>query len=176
MKISRSVWLDIVILTFMALAVAAVRFLVHPFERVIKEDEILRYFSYPDKQDSVPEYALLVSGTCFQALKFKRLLTVADLIQFCASQIISVAFPLLFIISAFFWHSSTDKTDTRLSITGNVSRSRLKYVLLSLMIYSITGFLYAVASTWLVTDSLNTAIGQPRPNFKWHCFPSGTMV
>ncbi|KAK9676247.1 hypothetical protein RND81_11G064200 [Saponaria officinalis] len=39
--------------------------------------------------------------------------------------------------------------------------------------HAILGLLYAVVITGVITDSIKDAVGRPRPNFFWRCFPDG---
>lgn len=41
---------------------------------------------------------------------------------------------------------------------------------------AITGLLYAVLITAIITDVIKDATGRPRPNFFWRCFPDGKEV
>lgn len=38
------------------------------------------------------------------------------------------------------------------------------------------GLLFAVLTTALITDALKDAVGRPRPDFFWRCFPDGKEV
>ena len=39
-----------------------------------------------------------------------------------------------------------------------------------------TGILYSVLITAVVTDAIKDAVGRPRPNFFFRCFPDGKQV
>ncbi|KAL9246249.1 hypothetical protein vseg_019809 [Gypsophila vaccaria] len=39
--------------------------------------------------------------------------------------------------------------------------------------HAILGILYAILITSVITDSIKLAVGRPRPNFFWRCFPDG---
>ncbi|XP_074300625.1 putative lipid phosphate phosphatase 3, chloroplastic isoform X3 [Silene latifolia] len=39
--------------------------------------------------------------------------------------------------------------------------------------HAILGILYAVLITGVITDAIKDAVGRPRPNFFWRCFPDG---
>ena len=44
------------------------------------------------------------------------------------------------------------------------------------LVFVFIGVLFAVLLAGVLTDALKTAIGRPRPNFFWRCFPSGDEV
>ncbi|MCO5605100.1 hypothetical protein L7F22_059280 [Adiantum nelumboides] len=39
--------------------------------------------------------------------------------------------------------------------------------------HAVLGLLFAVLITGVITDSIKNAVGRPRPNFFWRCFPDG---
>lgn len=41
---------------------------------------------------------------------------------------------------------------------------------------SCPGLLFAVLVTAVLTDSIKDAVGRPRPDFFWRCFPNGKGV
>jgi len=40
----------------------------------------------------------------------------------------------------------------------------------------ISGLLFSVLITAVITDAIKDGIGRPRPDFFWRCFPNGTGV
>lgn len=38
------------------------------------------------------------------------------------------------------------------------------------------GLLFSVLITAVITDAIKDAVGRPRPDFFWRCFPNGTGV
>lgn len=42
--------------------------------------------------------------------------------------------------------------------------------------HAVLGILYAVLITGVITDAIKDAVGRPRPNFFWRCFPDGKEV
>lgn len=39
-----------------------------------------------------------------------------------------------------------------------------------------SGLLYSVLITGVITDAIKDAVGRPRPDFYWRCFPDGIGV
>ncbi|TVU35630.1 hypothetical protein EJB05_17530, partial [Eragrostis curvula] len=42
--------------------------------------------------------------------------------------------------------------------------------------HAILGILFSVLITGVLTDAIKDAVGRPRPNFFWRCFPDGKAV
>ncbi|KAJ8567446.1 hypothetical protein K7X08_019654 [Anisodus acutangulus] len=42
--------------------------------------------------------------------------------------------------------------------------------------HAILGLLFSVLVTAVITDAIKDAVGRPRPDFFWHCFPDGKNV
>ncbi|XP_044494519.1 lipid phosphate phosphatase 2-like isoform X1 [Mangifera indica] len=42
--------------------------------------------------------------------------------------------------------------------------------------HAILGLLYSVLVTGVITDAIKDAVGRPRPDFFWRCFPNGTGI
>jgi hypothetical protein len=40
----------------------------------------------------------------------------------------------------------------------------------------ISGLLFSVLITAVITDAIKDGVGRPRPDFFWRCFPNGTGV
>ncbi|KAE8709336.1 Lipid phosphate phosphatase 2 [Hibiscus syriacus] len=42
--------------------------------------------------------------------------------------------------------------------------------------HAILGLLFSVLITGVITDAIKDAVGRPRPDFFWRCFPDGKGV
>ena len=43
-------------------------------------------------------------------------------------------------------------------------------------LFSGIGLLFSILVTAVITDAIKDAVGRPRPNFFWRCFPDGKDV
>lgn len=74
-------------------------------------------------------------------------------VPFQAVPIIAVVIPLVFIVGYFLYKK--DITDLH---------------------HALLGLLFAVLITAVITDAVKDAVGRPRPDFFWRCFPDGNAV
>ena len=44
------------------------------------------------------------------------------------------------------------------------------------ILYACPGLLFSVLITGVITDAIKDAVGRPRPDFFWRCFPDGKPV
>ncbi len=44
------------------------------------------------------------------------------------------------------------------------------------ILYACPGLLFSVLISGVITDAIKDAVGRPRPDFFWRCFPNGTKV
>ncbi|XP_042500027.1 lipid phosphate phosphatase 2-like [Macadamia integrifolia] len=77
----------------------------------------------------------------------------ANTVPFWAVPIIAIILPFFIILAYYFWRR--DVYDLH---------------------HALLGLLYSVLLTGVLTDAIKDAVGRPRPDFFWRCFPDGVKV
>ena len=95
-------------------------------------------------------------------------------------QIIAGIIPILIFVGYFLYKK--DITDLHHAILGIILFA--KYLSLRSWkpsteywdAFAVLGLIFAIVITGIITDTIKLAVGRPRPNFFWRCFPDGHAV
>ncbi|GMN38647.1 hypothetical protein TIFTF001_007878 [Ficus carica] len=141
-------WMILVILV----VIEVILFVIHPFYRFVGKD-MMDDLKYPLKDNTVPVWAVPVSSTPFVSQGIVQF----SLPNFHALHVLVTMYAVLLPIVVFLliYLRRRDVYDLH---------------------HAVLGLLFAVLITGVITDSIKNAVGRPRPDFFWRCFPDGVEV
>ncbi|KAK2981485.1 hypothetical protein RJ640_021926 [Escallonia rubra] len=145
-------WLILVLLA----GIEVILNIIHPFYRFVGKD-MMTDLKYPLKDNTVPVWAVPVSVSllvellhCYLAALLNEFVGGHKTDSTGDAQLYAVLLPIA--VFLLFYIRRKDIYDLH---------------------HSILGLLFAVLITGVLTDAIKDAVGRPRPDFFWRCFPDG---